>query len=384
MMASWYVEKEGCLLGPFTGTQLKELAATGRLEPGDLVRRDDRSKAVPAGEIRGPFVHLAESDARPPEQVEDARKLILGEEKPPPPPADDLVGGTTDQADILKVLLFIAAVMIAFTLLGIWLMTAGGHPVIGLLTILFFGGGGIVGLLMCLAESRGWIAQAPRFTSPPYDNVPDGKDDQQNLVSSRATWAISAPAWVERFRITDVGYAAIAFPILGLFFQFAVSDTYPFRSALFWYWGMCCLALPGVVHGKAAANLFEWAVASVLRSIVFFIAGLFGGVILGFLLSLMRGESIETTFPVGFVLASLTTLLIPNRLDVLLSAVTASLFMANRMTTSRSAGLCPRCQGTGHCYVCRGQRVHLGGNCLDCHATGMCGECSGTGGRSVL
>lgn len=62
MMASWYVEKEGRLLGPYTGPELKGLAATGRLEPGDLVRRDDRSKAVPAGEVRGLF---PEADAGP-------------------------------------------------------------------------------------------------------------------------------------------------------------------------------------------------------------------------------------------------------------------------------------------------------------------------------
>lgn len=55
MASSWYVEKRGRQLGPFTGPQLKELATTGRLEPGDLVRRADRTKAVPASEIRGLF-----------------------------------------------------------------------------------------------------------------------------------------------------------------------------------------------------------------------------------------------------------------------------------------------------------------------------------------
>jgi hypothetical protein len=69
---------------------------------------------------------------------------------------------------------------------------------------------------------------------------------------------------------------------------------------------------------------------------------------------------------------------------MLLAATIASVFMANRMTTSRTAGLCLRCEGTGYCYVCRGQRVHIGGRCLDCLGTGLCGECSGTGGRSVL
>jgi len=55
MMSAWYIEKRGRQLGPFTGTQLKELVATGRLEPDDLVWRDDRTKSIPAGEVRGLF-----------------------------------------------------------------------------------------------------------------------------------------------------------------------------------------------------------------------------------------------------------------------------------------------------------------------------------------
>jgi len=382
-MSSWYVEKQGRRLGPFTGTQLKGFAATGRLKPDDLVRRDDRTKAVPAGEVRGLFPQ-AGANARPPEQVEVARQPTLGAEKPPPPLADDQVGGVTDQAEVFRGMLIVAAGIVAFTLLGIWLMTAEGHPVIGFLTTLFFGGGGLVGFLMCYAEGRGWTAQAPRSTPFPSDIVLDGKEDQEDFTASRVTSAITAPAWIERLRIKDVGYAVIALPILGLFLQLAFTDTHPFRSPLFWYWGVCCLALPGVVHRRAAANPFEWTLTSGLRSIVFFIAGVFGGVFLGVILGLMRDGTMDEHFALGFVLMSLMTLLIPNRLDVLLPVATASLFMANRMTTSRSAGLCPRCHGTGYCYVCRGQRVHLGGDCLDCHATGMCGECSGTGGRSVL
>lgn len=383
MASSWYVEKRGRQLGPFTGPQLKELAATGRLEPGDLVRRADSSKTVPAREVQGLFPQ-AGADARPPEQVEVARQPTLGAEKPPPPLADYQVGGVTDQAEVFRSMLLVAVGIVAFTLLGIWLMTAGGHPVIGFVTTLFFGGGGLVGFLTCYAEGRGWTAQAPRSTPFPSDIVLDGKEDQEDFTASRVTSEITAPPWIERLHIKDVGYAVIALPILGLLLQLAITDTHPFRSPLFWYWGLCCLALPGVVHQQGAANPFEWAMAGTLRSIVFFIAGLFGGVFLTLVLGLMRDGTVDEHFALGFVLASLTTLLIPNRFDVLLPAVTASLFMANRMTTSRSAGLCPRCHGTGYCYVCRGQRVHLGGDCLDCHATGMCGECSGTGGRSVL
>lgn len=94
MMASWYVEKEGRLLGPFTGPELKGLAATGRLEPGDLVRRDGRSKAVPAREVRGLFPecdpgpapggpplppHSAEADGSPSPSRGRGRLRGLGE-----------------------------------------------------------------------------------------------------------------------------------------------------------------------------------------------------------------------------------------------------------------------------------------------------------------
>jgi hypothetical protein len=77
MASSWYVEKRGRQLGPFTGTQLKELAATGRLEPGDLVRRADSSKTVPTGEVRGLF---PEPDPGP----------VPG--GPPPPPSVEADG----------------------------------------------------------------------------------------------------------------------------------------------------------------------------------------------------------------------------------------------------------------------------------------------------
>lgn len=77
MASSWYVEKRGRQLGPFTGPQLKELAATGRLEPGDLVRRADSSKTVPEGDVRGLF------------PVPDPGPVPCG---PPPPPSVEADG----------------------------------------------------------------------------------------------------------------------------------------------------------------------------------------------------------------------------------------------------------------------------------------------------
>lgn len=93
MASSWYVEKRGRQLGPFTGPQLKELAATGRLEPGDLVRRADSSKTVPAGEVRGlylvpdpgpvpcgpPLPPSVEADGPPPLPTGGGRRDGLGE-----------------------------------------------------------------------------------------------------------------------------------------------------------------------------------------------------------------------------------------------------------------------------------------------------------------
>ena len=117
---------------------------------------------------------------------------------------------------------------------------------------------------------------------------------------------------------------------------------------------------------------------------MFFSAGFLGGVLLLILMALLRGGPSEGDLPVGFVITTLPTLLIPNRLDVLGRATSTILSIASQATTSRSAGLSPKCQGTGYCYVCRGQGVHLGGDCFECMTLGQCVECSGTGGRSVL
>jgi len=55
MAASWYVEQRERTLGPLTGSQLKELAASGRLGPDNLVRRGDHPKKVRAADVRGLF-----------------------------------------------------------------------------------------------------------------------------------------------------------------------------------------------------------------------------------------------------------------------------------------------------------------------------------------
>ncbi len=55
MAASWFIERQGKETGPYSGQQLKELAASGKLRRTDLVRRQDQPKAVPAERVNGLF-----------------------------------------------------------------------------------------------------------------------------------------------------------------------------------------------------------------------------------------------------------------------------------------------------------------------------------------
>lgn len=60
----WYIERNGGSAGPFTGAQLKELAASGRLQPNDAIRKGLNGNAVAASRIKGLFVETA-SATRP-------------------------------------------------------------------------------------------------------------------------------------------------------------------------------------------------------------------------------------------------------------------------------------------------------------------------------
>lgn len=61
MAAEWYIEHDGKQHGPFTGAQLKELAASGRLPRTARVQRGVDGKAVVAEKVKGLF---AESDTK--------------------------------------------------------------------------------------------------------------------------------------------------------------------------------------------------------------------------------------------------------------------------------------------------------------------------------
>ncbi len=54
-MQTLYYNRDGHTFGPVSAPQLKQLAATGKLQPKDLVRKDSMNEWVCAGNIRGLF-----------------------------------------------------------------------------------------------------------------------------------------------------------------------------------------------------------------------------------------------------------------------------------------------------------------------------------------
>lgn len=66
MAATWYIGKNGKQSGPFTGTQVREMAAVGDLTPTDLVWKEGMADWVAAGTLKGLFDAGAPSVAPPP------------------------------------------------------------------------------------------------------------------------------------------------------------------------------------------------------------------------------------------------------------------------------------------------------------------------------
>jgi hypothetical protein len=71
MAATWYVTRDGKkLLGPYSSEQLKQLAASGKLKPTDMLRKGNAATWMPASRINGLF-------DRPPTKVpKDAGSVI--------------------------------------------------------------------------------------------------------------------------------------------------------------------------------------------------------------------------------------------------------------------------------------------------------------------
>lgn len=82
MAVSWYVEKSGKRSGPFSTAQLKEMAASGRLQPGDMVFRDGLDRPVPASKVKGLFANGTTADESQP----------AAPQVPAPPPARPQAG----------------------------------------------------------------------------------------------------------------------------------------------------------------------------------------------------------------------------------------------------------------------------------------------------
>ncbi|WP_437191360.1 DUF4339 domain-containing protein [Planctomicrobium sp. SH527] len=55
MPTQWYFEHDGKPQGPFLLSQLKKLAALGRLRPTDLVWQEDQMQRIPASQLKGIF-----------------------------------------------------------------------------------------------------------------------------------------------------------------------------------------------------------------------------------------------------------------------------------------------------------------------------------------
>lgn len=104
---TWFVVRGGKEEGPFTGTALKDMVSSGKLQPGDLVRRGDVETARPASQIKGLFP-AAGSAAVP--------------DNPPQPP------GLPQTATNKKKLLVIGSVVAA-----VLFLSCGGLFVVGLL-----------------------------------------------------------------------------------------------------------------------------------------------------------------------------------------------------------------------------------------------------------
>ncbi len=78
-MAKWFVVQSGREFGPVTSSQLKQMAATGQVQPDTLVRREDKQVAGAAGKVNGLF-------AVPPPQSQPP-PLTTKTPDPVPPPA---------------------------------------------------------------------------------------------------------------------------------------------------------------------------------------------------------------------------------------------------------------------------------------------------------
>ncbi len=113
MTHEWFIIRGGKESGPITTQQLKTMAATGQLQPDDMVRRSDMQATTKATSIKGLFATVLPASAKPPSPP-------LPEAEPPP--------ATQKTAVPSKKSLMIASVIGGVCLF----LCCGGFAIIGL------------------------------------------------------------------------------------------------------------------------------------------------------------------------------------------------------------------------------------------------------------
>lgn len=85
MSKNWHYAKNGQKHGPISATELKQLAASGGLSPGDLVWREDMKEWRKASSVKGLFpekVSATRTPPPPPRQVKNSAEEIPAWERP--------------------------------------------------------------------------------------------------------------------------------------------------------------------------------------------------------------------------------------------------------------------------------------------------------------
>lgn len=96
MAGQWHYQRDGQQHGPVTGAELKELAAAGKLDPADVVRREDMEKWLPARQVKGLFPAVTAPADKPvaatpvrPVAATPASARTVPRTAPPPLPDED-------------------------------------------------------------------------------------------------------------------------------------------------------------------------------------------------------------------------------------------------------------------------------------------------------
>jgi hypothetical protein len=74
---TWYFEWDGKTFGPYSATQLKELAGLGRLQPTDMVWKEGMTKRVLADHVRHLFAAREDAGAKPEEPADQPHLAVL-------------------------------------------------------------------------------------------------------------------------------------------------------------------------------------------------------------------------------------------------------------------------------------------------------------------